>query len=605
MNHTARSAADPHQQLPQPGDVVAGKYRIDGVIGTGGMGVVMGAVDTSLGRPVAIKFLSPGKARRDGAVQRFIREARAAASLQSEHVVRVFEVGTLPSGAPFIVMEQLRGSDLSQMVHARGGLPVEEAVDYLIQACEALGEAHGRGIVHRDLKPQNLFISPRPDGSPCLKILDFGISKAADDEAPNLTATDTVMGTPLYMSPEQVRSLKNVDARSDIWALGSILFELLTASPIFEAPSATALCAMIAMDPPTPLRARRPMAPYELELLILRCLHKDPNGRFQDVAALAEALGPFATDRGRQSALRVSQIVRASSSNAARAGSGVPMPSALEAPTVDGSGRHHAPGLGPGGYPSPTIGPSAYPAAQVSSAFPPGMYPQPHHVPNTQHTWQQTSTRTGDIAPAQGRGMSPMLVAFLGVVTGLVVLAVIGGAGYAWFYSKTTGPVALASDAGGGAAVPANLAPSSAAPPSTSASPAAVTPTGTSKPTGPAAQKDAGAPAPQAQKDAGAPAPKPSAAPGMTREEEIASLKRTAESRCSMYRFQLSQNDPKTNSQARQVQTMTCLRAQSMSPNSGAANCDRQVCRQACAMLQDQACLRQLDYAEANTKLPY
>ena len=322
------TARTPEVQLPRPGEVLAGKYRIESIVGTGGMGVVMGATDVSLGRPVAIKFLSPQKLARPGARERFEREARAAAQIQSEHVVRVYEIGNMPpNGTPFIVMEHLRGADLSQVLQSRGGLAIEEAVDYVLQASEALGEAHARGIVHRDLKPQNLFLTQRPDGSPCVKVLDFGISKAQEDEQQNLTSTDMVMGTPLYMSPEQVRSLKNVDQRSDIWALGSILFELLTAAPVFEAPSMSALCAMIATDPPVPLRARRPQAPPELEAVILRCLHKDPNGRYSDVAALADALTPFASPSGRDSAMRVSRVVRASGSapHVALAGSAPPM----------------------------------------------------------------------------------------------------------------------------------------------------------------------------------------------------------------------------------------------------------------------------------------
>ena len=293
----------PESPLPRPGDIVAGKYRIESTIGQGGMGVVLGAIDQSLGRPVAIKFLHPLRAANEAAAARFGREARAAASLQSEHVVRVHEVGTLPNGAPFIVMERLAGSDLAHVVQQRGGLPVDFACDLLLQTCEALAQAHARGIVHRDLKPQNLFLTTRPDGSPCVKVLDFGISKAADadEHAPQLTSTDMVMGTPLYMSPEQVRSLKNVDARADIWALGAILFELLTASLPFDGPSASALHAAIAMDPPASIRQRRPDLPQHVEAAILRCLEKDPARRFQTVQELAAAIAPFATDRGRQS----------------------------------------------------------------------------------------------------------------------------------------------------------------------------------------------------------------------------------------------------------------------------------------------------------------
>ncbi|MFO0741165.1 MAG: serine/threonine-protein kinase, partial [Labilithrix sp.] len=290
--------------LPVPGDIVAGKYRIDSTIGQGGMGVVLGAFDQSLGRRVAIKFLHPSRAANEAAAARFGREARAAASIQSEHVVRVHEVGALPNGAPFIVMEHLRGSDLSQVLHYRGGLPVDYACDLVLQACEALSQAHARGVVHRDLKPQNLFLTERGDGSPCVKVLDFGISKAADtdESSPKLTSTEMVMGTPLYMSPEQVRSLKNVDARADIWALGAILFELLAATPPFDGPSASALHAAIAMDPPGSLRARRPDVPQHIEAAVMRCLEKDPARRFQTVEELGAAIVPFASERGRQAA---------------------------------------------------------------------------------------------------------------------------------------------------------------------------------------------------------------------------------------------------------------------------------------------------------------
>ncbi|MBX3231984.1 MAG: protein kinase [Labilithrix sp.] len=321
--------------LPRVGDLVAGKYRIESAIGEGGMGVVLGALDTSLNRPVAIKFLTPARAANEAAAQRFQREARAAAAIQSEHVVSVYEVGALPNGAPFIVMEHLRGSDLAHVIESRGGLPIDEAVDFVLQACEALGEAHARGIVHRDLKPQNLFLTQRNDGSACVKVLDFGISTSAEADAssPKLTKTDMVMGTPLYMSPEQVRSLKNVDARADVWALGAILHELLTASPPFDGPTASALHAAIAMDPPAPLRSGRPDAPEALEAVIARCLEKKPADRYQDVGALAEALAPFATERGRTSAGRIGNVVRATATSTTGAPGSGATPSG-DAPTL-------------------------------------------------------------------------------------------------------------------------------------------------------------------------------------------------------------------------------------------------------------------------------
>jgi serine/threonine protein kinase len=606
MNHTARSPVE--TSLPPPGSVVAGKYRIDGVIGQGGMGVVMSALDVSLGRQVAVKFLAPSKASREGAVPRFLREARAAASLQSEHVVRVFEVGTLPNESPYIVMELLRGSDLSAILASRRGLPIEEAVDYLLQACEALGEAHLRGIVHRDLKPQNLFVTQRPDGSPCLKILDFGISKAVDEAAPNLTATDTVMGTPLYMSPEQVRSLKNVDYRSDIWALGSILFELVCASPIFEAPSASALCAMIAMDPPIPLRARRPDAPAELEAIILRCLHKDPAGRFQDVAALADALVPFASDRGRQSALRVSRVVRSGGSNPAAMAMGVPLdmapttadPRMSSAPYPQSPYPAPAPApYAPAPYGTPALGPSGFPGAQASSAFPPGTPP-----PNTQQTWQQPGgpTQTGALGAAPKK--SGAIWAILGVLAAMLVIG-LAAAGYFLLLGKRAADTQASVDAGAPVLASSASAPSSTPPSSTvpgmlaaSAAPSAAS---SAHPV-PAAPKHSSA------KDAGAPvAPPPTAPPakptGPTK-EELDAMKRQAADRCAFARQRLARNDA-SNSVAKQMKVEVCLKATSLSPNSGAAECDRSVCREICTVLKDSMCHMQLDQAERGNPLPF
>ncbi len=233
--------------IPQPGELIGGKFIVETVLGVGGMGVVVSARHVQLGQTVAIKFLRRGALTNPEAVNRFLREARASVGLQSAHVVRVMDVGTMDDGLPYMVMEHLSGTDLGQSLEARGLLPVEEAVDCLMQAMDAVAEAHSVGIVHRDLKPSNLFLSLRPDGSSLVKVLDFGISKAVDGAGPpaNLTATTMVLGSPLYMSPEQVRSTKSVDTRTDVWALGVILYELVTGLPPFEADTVTGLCAKI------------------------------------------------------------------------------------------------------------------------------------------------------------------------------------------------------------------------------------------------------------------------------------------------------------------------------------------------------------------------
>src|SRR5689334_6553526 len=212
-----------------PGQMLAGKYRVERILGTGGMGVVVAAKHVELNILVAIKFLLPHVLSNQTAVARFAREARAAVRIKSEHVARVSDVGTLESGAPYMVMEYLDGGDLSAWLKERGALPVEQAVEFVLQASEAIAEAHALGIVHRDLKPSNLFVTRRRDGSMTVKVLDVGISKTTsiDAAAMDMTATTAVMGSPLYMSPEQLQSSKDVDARSDIWSLGIILYELL------------------------------------------------------------------------------------------------------------------------------------------------------------------------------------------------------------------------------------------------------------------------------------------------------------------------------------------------------------------------------------------
>ena len=604
--------------LPNPGDVVAGKYKIESTIGSGGMGVVLGAQDMSLGRGVAIKFLSPSKARREGSVPRFIREARAAASIQSEHVVRVYEVGELPGGSPFIVMEHLRGADLSQVLAARGPLPIEEAVDYVLQACEAIGEAHGLGIVHRDLKPQNLFVAQRPDGGTAVKVLDFGISKAIEEGAPHLTSTDQVMGTPLYMSPEQVRSLKNVDHRSDIWALGSILFELLTASPIFEAPSVTALCAMIAIDPPIPLRARRPSAPPELEAIILRCLHKDAAGRFPDVAALAEALVPFATDRGRMSAARISRVVRAGSginpglAGAAAQAFAMGPTAAIGSGTTSESSQRPSftgpPGSGPtngGPTHSGLTGLSGFPPPAIVASNHPPAYGPPQPYVTTQSTWQG-GTHTGDLRVATGepkKSSGSVVVALLGVLTGVVVLGVLSAGAYLVVVKKDRDAQAKV-DADGAAqgapaAVTASAAPTVVAAATATTANATTAAAGVKKATTPTTGKDAG---PAATPSAAPAAPGGGgAAPASKPDEQFEAKKKQHTTFCALNKMNI-QSTPATD-----TGRLGNLKASSCLPGNGpdGSNCERLNCRLVCTKLNDNFCQQQVDNADRNFPAKY
>jgi len=299
----------------QPGDVVAGKYEINDLIGTGGMGFVFSATHVELGEKVALKFLRPECTSNEELVGRFAREARASVKIKSEYVARVFDVGTLPDGVPFIVMEYLEGKDLFEVVREQGPLPIKVAVEYVMQACEALAVAHANGVVHRDIKPENLFLTQRAQGMDIVKVLDFGISKVAltgsafEHKMP-LVQTMMPMGSPVYMSPEQIRASKDIDARTDIWSLGCVLYELLTGTAAFDAPSLTQLSATILEQSAPPLRSLCPTAPLELEAIILRCLEKDPARRFHDVGELAIALYPFAPRRARISAERCCYVLK-------------------------------------------------------------------------------------------------------------------------------------------------------------------------------------------------------------------------------------------------------------------------------------------------------
>jgi eukaryotic-like serine/threonine-protein kinase len=300
-----------------PGTILVGKYRVERLLGEGGMGWVVVATHLQLEQKVALKFMhTVHAADHPDAVGRFLREARAAARVQSEHVARVSDVGTLENGAPYLVMEYLEGQDLEHLLAARGALPVATAIDYVVQACEGLAEAHAAGIVHRDLKPANLFLARRSDGSLRVKLLDFGISKLAALPGARsdigMTSTQALMGSPLYMSPEQLRSAKNVDRRTDLWSMGIILFEALTGRSPFESDTLPGVCAMIMAEPAPSLRSLRPELPVALETVVLRCLEKEPTRRYADAAALAEALAPFGGAEVQAGAQRVGRVVRAS-----------------------------------------------------------------------------------------------------------------------------------------------------------------------------------------------------------------------------------------------------------------------------------------------------
>lgn len=289
------------------GEILAHKYRVESLIGTGGIGFVIAATHVDLGERLALKFLRPEFVAHPEAVRRFASEARHAARIRSEHVARVYDVGSLPDGAPFIVMEYLEGTDLHRLLYEVGPLSVERAVGFVVEACAALAAAHACYIVHRDIKPDNLFLARQPHGTEIVKVLDFGISKAEldatlhEDGAPSARQTVGALGSPSYMAPEQIRAAADVDARADIWSLGCVLYELLTQRHAFDAPTLMQVCAAVLETEPVPLSSHRPDVPAELEAVVMRCLEKDPARRYPDLAELVVALSPFAPVRSRAS----------------------------------------------------------------------------------------------------------------------------------------------------------------------------------------------------------------------------------------------------------------------------------------------------------------
>jgi eukaryotic-like serine/threonine-protein kinase len=304
------SVPAPDPQLPSPGDILLGKYRVEGVLGRGGMGVVVAARHLSLDERVAIKFLLPDRLGDDESIQRFLREARAAVRIRSQHIARVTDVGTMDNGAPYMIMEYLEGRNLQDVVAQDGPLPIALVVDLVLQASEALAEAHAQGIIHRDVKPSNLFLSRHADGSPCLKVLDFGISKMPGSHDHALTRTGAIFGSPLYMSPEQLRSARDVDARTDIYSVGVVLYQSLTRRVPFAADDLPQLVYKIMNEAPVSPRALRAEIPAPLEHAILTAMARDRESRFPTIADLAAAIAPLGSSSARGSAERTRGILR-------------------------------------------------------------------------------------------------------------------------------------------------------------------------------------------------------------------------------------------------------------------------------------------------------
>lgn len=303
----------------KPGDVLAGKYRVEKILGAGGMGYVVAARHLQLDQMVAMKFLRKGAIDNAEAAARFLREAKAVVKLKNEHVAKVYDVGTLEGNEPYIVMEYLDGCDLSAMAKERHVLPPDEAAEYVLQACEALAEAHSLNIIHRDIKLANLFVTRGPSGGPLVKVLDFGISKTNPfgESEHDMTRTASMLGSPRFMSPEQMRDPRAVDGRTDIWSLGVVLYRLVSGRPPFEADTLGRLLTMVMHEQEMPLSSVRKDLPPGFSEVVAHCLQKDPQHRIGTVAELAYALAPYTIDpeRGRATADRITAVLSMPNSN--------------------------------------------------------------------------------------------------------------------------------------------------------------------------------------------------------------------------------------------------------------------------------------------------
>ena len=334
-------------EIVKVGDIIVGKYEVTRVLGKGGMGLVVAARHVELDGLVALKFLLPEVRERPGISARFAQEGRTGTRIKNEHVARVYDVGT-SDGAPFMVMEHLVGRDLAAVIRNRGQLPIVESADLLLQACEAVAEAHTLGIVHRDLKPGNLFVTEGSDGTPFVKVLDFGISKTTTTDDVSVTGSTGVIGSLLYMSPEQLLSPGKVDPRADIWALGVILYEMLSGARPFEGDSFKTVYPTILRGAFQPLSERRGDVPPQLAKMVADALATDRTMRLASVEGFGARLAPFGTDAARTSLARIRGIV-ARASAAAKAASvtadGTPAPAGTGGSTATESGRGTGPGV--------------------------------------------------------------------------------------------------------------------------------------------------------------------------------------------------------------------------------------------------------------------
>jgi serine/threonine-protein kinase len=499
-----------------PGTVLAGKYRVERVLGQGGMGLVVEARHLQLDERVALKFLQPDYASHPEAAARFLREARAAVKIKSAHVARVSDVGTLESGAPYMVMEYLEGSDVSNLIE-RSVLSAADAVDYVIQASEAIAEAHSYGIIHRDLKPANLFVTKHRDGAPLVKVLDFGISKVMGGQGvDSLTRTTAAMGSALYMSPEQMQSTRSVDHRTDIYALGVAIYEMLAGKQPFYADTLPQLCAEILTGTPTPLRQLRPDLPEQLAWTIEKAYARDRAHRYQSIAEMVVALAPWAPSRTQSTIDRVSRMAGMNPPTAGAPPAIAPQPGPWsdQGPSLGAGGGGAAPSGAATQVLAQSGGGAPFPGARTSD---PVIVPGPYSAPASSHA--KANFARGAISDPT------MTIPRRSNAGALVAMAIAGTAvllGVVLFFALRSGPEPEGGPATGdtGVAVATGEPPVTPPPPATAETPppppptAAPTETAAPAETATAAAKPGIKPPPATQKPpATTPSAKPSAKP--------------------------------------------------------------------------------------------
>lgn len=470
---------------PNPGETV-GKYIVERMLGEGGMGAVARGKHKITLAPAALKFMSPAFLKIDGAVQRFLNESRAAGRIRSEHVVTIYDVGELPNGAPYIAMEYLEGKDLQQLIESEGlgGLAIERAIFLVTQVLAGLQAAHGNGVIHRDMKPSNCFIIKR-SGEEFVKLLDFGISKIVEPGKKNLTQTNSALGTPLYMAPEQASSPKDVDQRSDLYAVGTLLYEMLTGATPFTSETgelAEILYKIFTADVPN-LRIRRADAPVGLADVVQKVLSRSPADRYPTALDFAEALAPYGD-------ARVARLVQGMREYVPPEIGDVTEVTAMEAFRQEQARSGSMPAIGPAGT-HVLPGSAATQLDEIpKSAKVPGNFTVPYD--NSKSYDAKAFKRTTPIAISNSEPQAPALtksdrgrplILVGSALMGVLVVAVVG-----FFVSRTKGPTA--ADAPLSAATSASTA--AMPPPSASATMEAVAPSASS--TVAAASPDAGLP---------------------------------------------------------------------------------------------------------------